>query len=194
MWAFQLYIVKGTLMMEVLREFLESSTIHGLNYISTAKVSFSLSSEIDKEQKILTFDNFQSKVAKCAWALTVCGGFIIAGLLIGKSYHEWQKSPFSTTITTHPIEELDFPIVTVCPPKGSNTALNHDLMKADNESLTANDRKNLSNTAYEIFMEPFHMQYIEHMVAFANLENLDKMVDGFLSIPKPYMVEVGLKF
>ena len=35
--------MKRTLTMEVLKEFLESSTIHGLNYISTAKVSFSLS-------------------------------------------------------------------------------------------------------------------------------------------------------
>ena len=91
----------------------------------------------------------------------VIAGFVIASLLIGKSYREWQKSPFSTTITTHPIEELEFPIVTVCPPKDSNTALNHDLMKANNDSLTENDRKNLSNAAYEIFMERYHMDYIE---------------------------------
>ena len=116
----------------------------------------------------------------------VIAGFVIAGLLIGKSYHEWQKSPFSTTITTHPIEELEFPIVTVCPPKGSNTAINHDLMKADNESLTENDRKNLSNAAYEIFMAPYHLDYIEHMLAAANPENIGKMFDGFQSIPKPY--------
>ena len=123
---------------------------------------------------------------KCIWVTVVIVGFVVAGLLIGKSYDEWQKSPFSTTITTHPIKELDFPNVTVCPPKGSNTALNHDLMKADNDSLTDDDRKNLNNAAYQIFMEPFHMKYIKDMLASANSKNIKTIFDGFQSAPKPY--------
>ena len=57
--------------------------------------------------------------------------FAIAMYMITSSYKEWQESPVSTTITTHPITELDFPTVTVCPPRGSNTALNHLLEKVN---------------------------------------------------------------
>ena len=128
----------------------------------------------------------QTYLEKCAWFTVVISGFVIAGLLIGKSYNEWQKSPFSTTITTHPIEKLDFPTVTVCPPRGSNTALNHDLMQADNDSLTDNDRKNSNNAAYQIFMEPFHLEYNHNMLAAVNPRNVKKMFDGLQSTPKPY--------
>ena len=51
--------------------------------------------------------------------------------------------PVSTSITTRPIADLDFPTVTVCPSKDSLTALNYDLMKADNNSLTEQDRGGL---------------------------------------------------
>ena len=85
------------------REFLESSTIHGLVHISTAK----------------------SKAARATWVAIVVACFAYAIYTINNSYEEWQESPVSTTITTHPITELEFPTVTVCPPRGSNTALNH---------------------------------------------------------------------
>ena len=67
-------------------------------------------------------------------------GFLGAGLLISKSYKEWQESPVATSITTRPINDLDFPIVTICPPKGSNTALYNDLVKAGNGSLSEKDK------------------------------------------------------
>ena len=77
-----------------LRNFLESSTIHGLVHISTAK----------------------SKAARIAWASIVVACFAIAIYMITSSYKEWQESPVSTTITTYPITDLKFPTVTVCPP------------------------------------------------------------------------------
>ena len=84
---------------------------------------------------------FQTKSAKIIWFLVVCLGFIAAGILIGKSYKDWQKNPIATSITTHPIDDLDFPVVTVCPPKGTDTALYHDLVKAGNGTLSEKDRK-----------------------------------------------------
>ena len=77
-----------------LKDFLESSTIHGLVHISTAK----------------------SKTAKATWLAIVVAFFAYAIQIINNSYKEWQESPVSTTITTHPITELEFPTVTVCPP------------------------------------------------------------------------------
>ena len=84
----------------------------------------------------------QSKVGKSLWCMIVCLGFCGAGYLIQSSYSSWQDSPVAASITTHPIADLDFPTVTVCPPKGSHTTLNYDLMKANDTSLTKEDRDN----------------------------------------------------
>ena len=103
------------------REFLESSTIHGLVHISTAK----------------------SRAGRAAWVAIVVACFAVAISMITSSYKEWQESPVSTTITTHPITELDFPTVTVCPPRGSNTALNHLLEKVKDVKFTKKERQEL---------------------------------------------------
>ena len=107
------------------REFLESSTIHGLVHISTAK----------------------SRAARAVWVTIVVACFAVAIHMITSSYKEWQESPVSTTITTHPITELEFPTVTVCPPRGSNTALNHLLEKVSEVNFTQEEREELLATA-----------------------------------------------
>ena len=98
----------------------------------------------------------QTKTAKIFWVGVVCLGFIGAGILIGKSYYSWQENPITTSITTHPIEDLDFPVVTICPRKGSNTALYHDLVSAGNTTLSEEDRNLLKSAAYKFFMEASH--------------------------------------
>ena len=89
--------------METLREFLESSTIHGLVYISSSK----------------------SNVTKFLWACVVIAGFTTAWFLINNSYSDWSENPVSTTISTHPISELKFPKITICPPSGTKLSLIH---------------------------------------------------------------------
>ena len=113
-------------------------------------------------------------------------GFTGAGYLIHSSYSAWQESPVATSIETHPIDGLDFPIVTVCPPKDSNTALNYDLMKADNTSLTENDRKDLKNKILEVMLKPSYDKYIQTMIATANNKSLNRMYGGYQSVPKPF--------
>ena len=90
-------------------------------------------------------------------------GFIGAGYLINRSYSDWRQAPISTTLSTKPISDLPFPTVTVCPPKGSHTALNYDLMMADNNSLTKQDRDNLKEAVYDIFIEASHQEFIRLM-------------------------------
>ena len=126
----------------------------------------------------------QTKAGKCFWLLVVFLGFITAGYLITSSYTDWQESPISTTLSTKPISELDFPTVTVCPPKGSHTALNYDLMKADNDSLTDQDRDNLKRAVYDIFVEPSHREFIDLMLTTVNPGNVKKTVEGFHTFPK----------
>ena len=70
--------------MNSIKEFLETSTIHGLAYISTAP----------------------SKLSKAFWLLVVVFGFSTAFYLINNSYTEWEASPIATSISTHPISEL----------------------------------------------------------------------------------------
>ena len=88
--------------MYMMHEFLSNSTSHGLVYIHSAK----------------------SRAVKVAWILIVALGFGFAAFLIGNSYSEWVDSPVSTVVTTKPISDLEFPEVTICPPRGSNTILN----------------------------------------------------------------------
>ena len=125
--------------------------------------------------------------------LVVCLGFIGAGILIGKSYKEWQEKPIATSITTHPIDDLDFPNVTICPPRDSNTALYHDLVKAGNGPLSDQNRERLRRSAYEILMEPSHGAYNKKMRPMSHMGNLDQVVQGFHSLPIPYNDANGFK-
>ena len=128
----------------------------------------------------------QTKVGKAAWLIVVCLGFLTATLLIGKSYMDWMESPVATSISTHLIESLDFPKVTVCPPHGSSTALYHDLVKHKNHTLVESERQSLNKLAYATFMEDSHRDHMRYMVAAANPENVENVHIGFHSFPKPY--------
>jgi hypothetical protein len=119
-------------------------------------------------------------------------GFVIAGYLINSSYSDWKNSPVATTTTTYAIAGLDFPPVTVCPPRGSHTALNYDLMNADNDSLTEQDREHLKEVVDDIITETSHQEYIKQIVATVNPENIKKTYEGVHNVPKP-SANAGLK-
>ena len=122
--------------MEGVRTFLESSTIHGLTYISTTR-----------------------KYARILWIIIVLAGFIGASLLINESFDSWSESPIKTTMETLPISEIKFPKVTVCPPKNSFTDLNYDMMIADNVTLTDELKEELYNFSWESIEE--HLSLIK---------------------------------
>ena len=73
--------------MEGVKEFLESTTIHGLVYISTAKTAFS----------------------KLFWVVVVVVGFLT--FLMARSFSDWEENPFSTWIETYPISAALYPRV-----------------------------------------------------------------------------------
>ena len=98
--------------MEVLKEFLESSTIHGMSYISRNR-----------------------SCIKFMWIMTVVLWFFSAGFLISQSYHNWQMNPIATTIATAPIEQVTYPLIYVCPPRNTFTNLNYDLVNVPDERL-----------------------------------------------------------
>ena len=128
----------------------------------------------------------QTSAGKCAWCIVVFMGFTIAGYLINSSYSDWTKSPVATTTTTYPIAGLEFPTVSICPPRGSHTALNYDLMKAENDSLTKHDREKLKGVVDNIITESSHHEYIRQMMATVNLENIKKTYEGVHNVPKSH--------
>jgi hypothetical protein len=149
--------------MDVLKEFLESSTIHGLAYISTSKNS----------------------LVRAAWIVTVLCAVSVAINLINNSYVEWEDDPVSTTVSTLPISFLALPNITICPPDGSNTALNYDLMQASQVTLTTEDRFELLQEAKKIFLLDPYPDFLELMVAAVNPWNVATVYAGLQTLPEP---------
>ena len=79
--------------MDQCKAFLESSTIHGVVYISTSK-GFS----------------------RLFWSMVIVCGFATAYMMISHSMMEWRQSPVSTSTETVSITEVKFPPIVVCPP------------------------------------------------------------------------------
>ena len=94
--------------MEHVKDFLDTSTIHGFSWISSNK-----------------------RFARLFWILIVVGGFSAAGYLIYSSFHNWGQSPITTTVETLPISQITFPNVTVCPPKDLFLNLNYDILQSE---------------------------------------------------------------
>ena len=149
--------------MERIYFFLESSTIHGLNYISTSR-----------------------KYARAFWILVVLAGFTGAGYIIHTSFQSWAESPIKTTIETLPISEIKFPKVTVCPPKNTYTDLNHDLMIAENITLTEEMRDELIDYSEKVINEHVFMDYLD---MFEEKDRFYNWYYGYSVIWRPFVDE-----
>ena len=99
---------------------------------------------------------------------------------INNSYTNWEASPIATSISTHPISELDFPTITVCPPEGSNTALNYDLVRARNITLTEKDRDSLLTRTTQILIDKPSEEFVHVARSLLSEENI---LDIFESTP-----------
>ena len=150
--------------MDIFKEFLESSTVHGLVYLSTSK----------------------TLIQRGLWGLIIAIAFSIALKLISNSYIEWNNNPVSTSVSTHPIQDLDFPNVTICPPKGYDTALNYDLVQTGKLVLTENDRKGTILAAKNAFLIDSHKDFTNLMLAVTNPSNIDAINSGLQMAPSPY--------
>ena len=104
--------------------------------------------------------------------------------MITSSYKEWQESPGSTTITTYPITELKFPTVSVCPPRGSNTALNHLLEKVKDVKFDKKEKQDLLDISKEVFLEIPNKRQGELVSRLLTRENIRSIVNGQSSMPE----------
>ena len=126
--------------MDILREFLDSSSIAGLTQVANNK-----------------------GIIRLFWTIVVILGFAVSGLLIQMSFMSWAESPVRTTIETVPIKELTFPKVTVCPPKNTYTNLNYDLMRAKNMTINNETREELSNFAMAVLQDYLQENFMANL-------------------------------
>ena len=74
----------------------------------------------------------------------------------------------------------------MCPPKGSDTARNFDLMRAKDQPLTDAMRMELQEAADDIFIIQPGVEYARNMVALINKNNLRNTYFGLQTFPKTY--------
>ena len=148
--------------MEELKDFLESSTIHGLTYISTTR-----------------------KLVRPFWVLIVIAGFSGAGYLIYQSFQSWAESPVKTTIETLPITDMTFPKLTVCPPKNTYTDLNYDLKITENMTLNNDTRIELANYAMELLYDQLHVNLLRNVSKLEEEDRYYNWYHGYTQIKLP---------
>ena len=154
--------------MEGVRTFLESSTIHGLTYISTTR-----------------------KYARILWILIVLAGFIGASLLINESFDSWSESPIKTTLETKPISEIKFPKVTVCPPKNTFTDLNCNLIVTKNAFLDNEIKEELTEYAMKVIQDHIHDEVMANMNRLVEENRYYNWYNGITWIELPYYLDDG---
>ena len=149
--------------MEGVRTFLESSTIHGLGYISTTR-----------------------RLVKLFWIVIVIAGFTGAGILIYKSFQDWDENPVTTTVETQSIRDITFPKVTVCPPKNTYTNLNYDLMMLENSTLDNEIRKELAYFGVELIQDHIFEEVMFNLSVISESNRFYNWYHGYSEINLPF--------
>ena len=128
--------------MEIIREFLESASINGLNHIAATR-----------------------KWSRAFWILIVVTGFFLGSYITWESFQSWADNPVRTTTRTVPMSVIQFPKVTVCPPKDTYTDLNYGLMASDNVTLTKEKKLELKKYAKDVIDKHWKLE-MEFMPGF----------------------------
>ena len=157
--------------MEHVKEFLETSTIHGLSWISGTR-----------------------RWSRLLWILIVIGGFSVAGYLIIGSFDNWEQNPITTTIETLPISKLSFPNVTVCPPKNSFLNLNYDIKQSENVKLDNNTRNELLEFALDVIQDEFYKEMMKNLTKVEDPDKYYNWYHGYTQIKYPYYEKLYKQF
>ena len=137
-------------MMELIKEFLQSSTIHGLVYIATT-----------------------NHLTRLFWLATVLVGFTVAAVMIQQSFANWEANPVATTLESQPLSQLSFPKVTVCPPSDTFTTLSLDIEMMENK--TPQDQNNIKQTLKShLPLALFDSDFEENFSFFSKVTNLSE--------------------
>ena len=130
--------------MKVVKDFLENSSIHGFFFVG------------DSKHPLIRF----------FWIATVIAGFVGSYIMISISVGSWTDNQVSTTVQTLPISGVTIPRVTVCPPKGTFTNLNYDLVMADSLSLDGATKDLLTQEAVRLIENAAYQGTFNNFTAF----------------------------
>ena len=156
--------------MERIKEFLERSSIHGLNHIVATR-----------------------KFSKLLWILVVSLGFCLSGTLISQAFRGWWDSPVSTTLSTHSISELEFPVLTVCPPENSLTSLNQDLEILKHQTLTEQQKTQLVEYVPEAVFDSDLEKRYQYLVVQKENDTYKNWYQGYSEINFPWITDRDIK-
>ena len=131
------------------------------------------------------------KCVRLFWILVVIAGFTGAGVLIYRSFQDWDENPVTTTIETRPITEITFPKVTVCPPKDTYTDLNYDLMMTENMTLDNDTRDELANYAVELLFDPLYDKLMSDMGTLLDEDKYFNWYHGYAELRLPFGPHAG---
>ena len=81
------------MMNDLFKKFCNSSTIHGTYFWVESR----------------------SAMSKVMWGIIVFLGIASATLIIRSSFNSWDEHPVVTSVWQIPIEEVEFPAITICP-------------------------------------------------------------------------------
>ena len=149
--------------MEHVKAFLDTSTIHGLSWISSTR-----------------------RWLRFLWILIVIGGFAGALALIYQSFYSWEQNPISTTVETLPISEIRFPNVTVCPPENSFLNLNYDIVQSENLTIDDKKKSELYDNAIELIQDSFFDEIIANLSKIEDPLRYYNWYHGYTKITYPY--------
>ena len=149
--------------MEGIHNFLRSSTIHGLQYLSVS-----------------------NRLSRIFWALVVTLGFTMAGYLIHLSFDTWRQSPISTTIETLPISQMTLPYLTVCPPKTSLLNLNYDIVHSEEVDLDNVTRKELFGHVLEVIQDEYYTEMMKNLSKVNDTQKYYNWYHGHTKITYPF--------
>ena len=157
--------------MEVAKQYLDSSSVHGMSYISSTR-----------------------KLLKVFWVVVVLSGFTGAAILIYQSFQAWDESPVTTTVETLAISDLTLPKITVCPPKNTYTNLNYDLIMAKNMTLDNDTRKYLKDSATEAALDYVFQEFMSNITMFEEDNRYYNWYHGYSKISMPHYAADKLQF
>ena len=126
--------------MEGFKEFLDSSSIHGISFISSEK-----------------------RFGRLFWIFIVLIGFTGAFLLIRQSFNDWEENPISTTSETLPMSHITFPNITVCPPRNSYLNMNFDIIQSEKIKIDDKLRKEFYDYSMDVIQENYFQEWMTNL-------------------------------
>lgn len=131
------------------KQYSSSTTIHGIAYLCGDRIS---------------------GTERLLWAVVVSLALYLATYQVIKLYNDWQKNPVLTTLDTValPIEQIEFPAVTICPQGSRKEIVDLVLFRQLIEHMQGakgNRSKRSTLKYFEMFTEE---ELVERAVAFLN--------------------------